>query len=88
MLLDQNKIFCGIGNWLADEILFQAQINPETTVSRLNELGIDSLLKSMHSVLKVAIEVDAQSHLFPKHWLFHYRWQKKQKLEDKEAFGT
>lgn len=90
LLLDQNKVFCGIGNWLADEILYQAGIHPDTVVSRLNEKGVESLRTSMQYVLQTAISLQAQSELFPKNWLFHYRWSKgKTKNTDTVAeFGT
>lgn len=81
-------MFCGIGNWLADEILFQSGIHPETTVSRLNEKGVERLRESMQTVLHVAIAAGAESDKFPKDWLFHYRWGKgKANAEDSSLFG-
>lgn len=47
VLLDQNKVFCGIGNYLADEILYQAGIYPETKACRINRLGLQRLLEKM-----------------------------------------
>ena len=90
LLLDQNKVFCGIGNWLADEILYQAGIHPDTVVSRLNEKGVESLRTSMQYVLQTAISLQAQSELFPKNWLFHYRWSKgkTKSTETVAEFGT
>jgi formamidopyrimidine-DNA glycosylase len=32
VLLDQNKVFSGIGNWVADEVLYHSGIHPETKV--------------------------------------------------------
>ena len=28
MLLDQGKLVCGVGNWVADEVLYQAGVLP------------------------------------------------------------
>ncbi|HTX28732.1 MAG TPA: DNA-formamidopyrimidine glycosylase family protein [Streptosporangiaceae bacterium] len=52
-LLDQSKI-AGIGNLLADEILWQAEIPPATPVSRLRPRDVDRLYRAMRSVLESA----------------------------------
>lgn len=75
VLLDQ-ALFAGIGNWLADEILFQAKLSPHHLASRLTPLQVRSLHKSILSVVKKAVAVDADYERFPKTWLFHERWGK------------
>jgi formamidopyrimidine-DNA glycosylase len=52
-LLDQSKI-AGIGNLLADEILWQARIPPARPVDRLQGKDIDRLYRAMRSVLEAA----------------------------------
>jgi formamidopyrimidine-DNA glycosylase len=52
-LLDQSKI-AGIGNLLADEMLWQAKIPPATPVSRLRPRDVDRLYRAMRSVLESA----------------------------------
>jgi formamidopyrimidine-DNA glycosylase len=52
-LLDQSKI-AGIGNLLADEILWQAKIAPATPVSRLQRKDADRLYRALRSVLAAA----------------------------------
>ena len=52
-LLDQSKI-AGIGNLLADEILWQAKIPPATPVSRLQRKDADRLYRAERSVLAAA----------------------------------
>jgi len=37
ILLDQNAIFCGLGNWLVDEILYHAKIHPSQPCNSLTE---------------------------------------------------
>lgn len=76
VLLDQEKIFCGIGNYLADEILYQAGIHPETKACRINSIGVQRLLEKMHYIIHTACSVDARYEDFPTEWLFHYRWDK------------
>lgn len=76
VLLDQEKVFCGIGNYLADEILYQAGIHPETKACDINQEGCKQLLQKMNNILVTAIAADAKYEAFPKDWLFHYRWDK------------
>ena len=52
-LLDQSKI-AGIGNLLADEILWQAKIPPATPVSHLQRRDADRLYRALRSVLAAA----------------------------------
>jgi formamidopyrimidine-DNA glycosylase len=53
-LLDQSKI-AGVGNLLADEILWQAKIPPATPVSRLRPQDADRLYRALRSVLESAV---------------------------------
>ena len=50
-LLDQ-KYFCGIGNYLASEILFHAKINPYKRFDLLNINQLKQLAKSIFYVIK------------------------------------
>lgn len=75
VLLDQ-KLFAGIGNWLADEILFQAKLNPHLVAAQLSPAQVRALHKSILAVVKKAAAVDADYERFPKTWLFHTRWGK------------
>jgi formamidopyrimidine-DNA glycosylase len=76
VLLDQERIFCGIGNYLADEILFQARIHPSSPTNALREEHVRALLDAMQHVVSTAVEADADYRRFPPHWLFHSRWDK------------
>ena len=75
VLLDQS-LFAGIGNWLADEILFQARLSPHHLASELNLLQVKVLHKQVLAVVKKAVSVHADYERFPKSWLFHERWGK------------
>ncbi|CAN5434727.1 DNA-formamidopyrimidine glycosylase [soil metagenome] len=74
-LLDQS-LFAGIGNWLADEILFQAKMSPHRKASDLTPKDVAVLRKSVLAVVKKAVSVSADYERFPKTWLFHHRWGK------------
>ncbi len=73
VLLDQ-KAFAGIGNWIADEVLYQAKIAPKRLASSLSEREVAALRKSIQEVLAHAVEVDADYERFPETWLFEHRW--------------
>ena len=36
VLLDQSAVVCGIGNWVADEVLYMSRIHPATAASALS----------------------------------------------------
>jgi len=75
VLLDQ-KFLAGIGNWIADEVLYQARISPFRVVPSLSDAEIRRLRLKIRSVIEHAVRVDARSDLFPRSWLFHVRWGK------------
>lgn len=76
LLLDQGALVCGVGNWVADEVLFQAGIHPEAKASTLSDAQADALRESMLHVLRTAVAAGADASKFPREWLFHYRWGK------------
>lgn len=73
VLLDQTA-FAGVGNWIADEVLYQAKIAPKRLASSLTEKEVAALRKALHDVLDHAVNVDADYEQFPETWLFHHRW--------------
>ncbi|KNA14858.1 hypothetical protein SOVF_103510 [Spinacia oleracea] len=75
LLLDQSFI-SGIGNWVADEVLYQARIHPSQNASSLSKDESDRLLKSITEVLEKAVEVGADSSQYPSGWIFHSREKK------------
>lgn len=72
-LLDQ-KLFCGVGNWIADEVLYQAAIAPARLTNSLSKSEAENLLAALQAILKQAVEVGADKEQFPTDWLFHVRW--------------
>jgi formamidopyrimidine-DNA glycosylase len=73
VLLDQS-LFAGVGNWIADEVLFQARLRPDREASGLRPQETARLRARMLAIIKRAVAVDADSDLFPRSWLFHHRW--------------
>ena len=60
-LLDQSKL-AGVGNLLADEILWQAKISPATPVNRLQRKDVDRLYRALRSVLAAALAAGGGAH--------------------------
>ncbi len=81
LLLDQEKVFCGIGNWLADEICYQAGIHPSIPCHLINDKGIESLQNAISYVITTAVTVNVfnKKKELPSSWLFHHRWSKRDK---------
>ena len=73
LLLDQT-VLAGIGNWLADEILYQARIAPSRPASSLDARELAALRRTTRSILKRAVDVGADYERFPRTWLFEHRW--------------
>lgn len=77
LLLDQD-MFPGIGNWMADEILWQTRIHPERPGGKLSEQEIRELWKGTRKVVTGALKtVGADYSDPPKTWLFRHRWKQK-----------
>ncbi len=72
VLLDQSVI-AGIGNWIVDEVLFQARIHPERLASSLDESEVTHLHDAIQFVLKTAIDCEANYALFPENFIIHAR---------------
>lgn len=73
LLLDQSFV-AGVGNWIADEVLFRSGIAPRRPAQSLDWEEVKRLRSAVMSVIKKAVSVDADSDRFPKSWLFHVRW--------------
>eukprot|EP00466_Bigelowiella_natans_P010295 jgi/Bigna1/30233/gw1.12.192.1 len=74
VLLDQEMLISGVGNWVCDEILYHSRIAPSAVAASLDDNQIKRLWEATSSVIGAACEVEADSGKFPKSWLFHRRW--------------
>lgn len=77
-ILDQAMI-SGIGNWVADESLYQARLHPEQYCDDFTDDEIKRLHDSITNVCQTACDLLADSDQFPDHWLFNHRWGKGKK---------
>lgn len=68
--------FPGIGNWMADEILWQAKVHPRTPAGKIGR-RVHKLHRVIQFVCREAIRRVGQNYGdVPEHWLFHRRWSK------------
>ena len=72
LLLDQG-LLAGLGNWIVDEVLFQAKIHPERLGSSLSGKETKALYAAIQLVLTTAIAHEANYRHFPKSFLIHAR---------------
>ena len=77
VLLDQG-FAAGVGNWIADEVLYQARLAPDRRANRLTAKERGSLREKLAHVIRKAVAVDADKNRLPKGWLFHHRWGNKE----------
>jgi formamidopyrimidine-DNA glycosylase len=76
LLLDQS-FAAGVGNWIADEVLYQARIAPRRPVRSLSDYELDRLRRRLRSVVRTAVDAGADSDRYPRAWLFHRRWDRR-----------
>ncbi|KAI0483547.1 formamidopyrimidine-DNA glycosylase [Xylaria cf. heliscus] len=78
LLLDQAMI-SGIGNWVGDEVMYQAALHPEQYSDDFSDAEIARLYKAICYVCDTAVAHLGASDQFPEDWLFHHRWGKGKK---------
>jgi formamidopyrimidine-DNA glycosylase len=76
VLLMQER-FPGIGNWMADEILWRAAIHPAQLAGSLRPKEIKALYRDIRGVCRDSQRIiGAKWDDVPDSWLFNHRWQK------------
>ena len=77
VLLLQNG-FSGIGNWMADEILWRAKILPSRPAGKLNSEERAALFRETKFVAKKSLQTLGRDYTDPpRRWLIHQRWKSK-----------
>jgi formamidopyrimidine-DNA glycosylase len=76
VLLDQS-FAAGVGNWIADEVLYQARIDPRRLAADLTPDEARRVRDALRKIVRRAVAVDADKDSFPREWLFHHRWGRK-----------
>jgi formamidopyrimidine-DNA glycosylase len=75
-LLLVQDLFPGVGNWMADEILWQCRLHPRATAAQLDTAAVRELWRTTRSVCRTAhktIGVDWSDP--PSDWLIHERFK-------------
>ncbi len=74
VLLDQTR-FPGIGNWMADEVLWRAGLHPRRRAGSLDRPTTLRLHRTLRFVASSALRtIGRESRALPAGWLFHVRW--------------
>jgi formamidopyrimidine-DNA glycosylase len=69
--------FPGIGNWMADEILWQSKIHPARPAGQLQPAETKKLRAKIQSISRAALRtVGKNDGDLPESWLFHHRWER------------
>jgi formamidopyrimidine-DNA glycosylase len=76
VLLLQNG-FSGIGNWMADEILWRAKVLPSKRTERLTTRERAAIFRAAKFVAKRSIETLGKDFSDPpQNWLIHQKWKR------------
>jgi len=73
ILLDQRQVISGVGNWVADEVLYRSTLHPDQSFLTVSEAT--KLLSEIQHVLSTAVKCLNDGEEFPEQWLFHCRWR-------------
>jgi formamidopyrimidine-DNA glycosylase len=74
-LLLMQDLFPGVGNWMADEILWRARISPRALSGRLSAKRAEALWREAREVCRVALATVAVDFSDPPEgWFYHVRW--------------
>jgi formamidopyrimidine-DNA glycosylase len=77
VMLDQ-AAFPGIGNWMADEILWQVKLHPATRAGELSAEQQHALWQKTRAICRTTMKTIGVDWTDPpKRWLIHRRWQKR-----------
>lgn len=84
VLMDQSTV-AGLGNWIVDEVLFQALVHPERPTVTLSDEEMVELHNAIRLVLETAIRHEATYRDFPTGFLIHVREWDDSPYDDVEA---
>ena len=80
ILLDQKRAVSGVGNWIADEVLYQCEMHPDQT--RLSFSEAKAVWDTLQQIVSTAVHSQIHDESYPEKWLFHYRWTGKKAARD------
>ena len=69
--------FSGIGNWMADEILWRAKLVPSVPAGRLSSTQRAALLRETRFVARESLRIISPNFDDPpRNWLIHQKWKR------------
>ncbi len=72
----RQEIFPGIGNWMADEILWRGRIRPDCPTALIQGRKLSTLYRCVQEVTTDALKIIAPDWgTPPDSWLFNHRWR-------------
>jgi formamidopyrimidine-DNA glycosylase len=75
-VLLQQEAFPGIGNWMADEVLWRAGFHPAALAGKFGPLAMKKLHRTLKEVCRDAMRVIGKDWSDPPDtWLFNHRWK-------------
>lgn len=87
LLLNQ-QVAAGVGNWIVDEILFQAKVHPETRANQLTKDQLRLVYKKMRNILHTAVSHEANYNEYPENYFIHRRGWTELDLKNCPDCGT
>jgi formamidopyrimidine-DNA glycosylase len=74
-VLLMQECFHGVGNWMADEILWRARLHPAIPSGALAPEEIATLHRTVRWVSRTAMRIISDDWSYPPSWLFLHRWE-------------
>ncbi len=74
-LLLMQEQFPGVGNWMADEILWRAHLHPRTLAGSLDAGETTRLHRTVVDVCRRSMKAIDDDWRYPDSWLFSHRWR-------------
>ena len=75
-VLLMQECFPGVGNWMADEILWRQRLHPATRAGRLSSKSVEQLHEAVVALCREALAIIGTDWSDPPDsWLFNHRWK-------------
>jgi formamidopyrimidine-DNA glycosylase len=71
--LMKQELIAGLGNEMADEIVYQIGLHPKSKIGALSDRDIDRLYDTMHEVIEVRVNTFRQPENLPENYLLRHR---------------
>ncbi|MEK7685138.1 MAG: DNA-formamidopyrimidine glycosylase family protein [Verrucomicrobiota bacterium] len=69
--------FPGVGNWMADEILWRSGLHPRTSSGQIRGTSLQKLWRELRHVCREAVKIVGKDYSDPPvGWLFQERWKR------------